>query len=96
MLEIVDEETRHRGRDVVGRWSLGTKLSGQWLCCGAVVLCRGISLLADSDPEMAPRAQEDAELTPSSALHPKALLTWDVKGLLFTRRLFAMLRESFN
>jgi hypothetical protein len=40
-------------------------------CCGAVVLCRGISLLADSDPEMAPRAQEDAELTPSSALHPK-------------------------
>lgn len=62
--------------------------------CGAVVLCRGISLLADSDPEMAPRAQEDAELTPSSALHPKALLTWDVKELLFTWRLFAMLREK--
>jgi hypothetical protein len=59
-----------------------------------VLLCRGILLLADSDPDRnGTKSQEDAELTPSFALHPKALLTWDVKGLLFAWRMFAMLRE---
>lgn len=60
-------------------------------CCAAGFRCWLTPIL---------KWRQGPKRTPSSrpALRStqKALLTWDVKGLLFTRRLFAMLRESFN
>jgi hypothetical protein len=72
------KETRNRGRGVVE--SMGRKLgclvaSGVRLCC-----CAAGFAGADSEPEMAPRVQENAQLCAT----PKTTrLRWDVKGLPF-------------